>query len=114
MLPLRPAGSCHISQYVQCLIASCASSIVASALIATDIECVPAVFVAAEVNDKAAPTAGVRLYDALKAKRWHPDFQLQDVTVAAVRSSLTAARRSPLWAPDGKKAPSTAAIASAI
>ena len=68
---------------------------------------------AAEVSDKASPTKGVRFYDALKAKRWHPDFRHQDVTVAAVRGTLAAARQSPLWAPGGKKAPSSAAIASA-
>ena len=68
---------------------------------------------AAEVSDKASPTKGVRYYDALKAKRWHPDFGLQGVTVAEVRSTLVAARQSPLWAPGGKKAPSSAAIASA-
>ena len=69
---------------------------------------------AAAVNDKASPTKGLRMYDALKAKRWHPDFRLQDVSVAKVCQSLAAARRSPLWAAGGKKAPSTAAIASMI
>jgi hypothetical protein len=69
---------------------------------------------AAAVSDKASPTKGLHVYDALKAKRWHPDFRLQDVSVAMVRQSLGAARRSPLWAAGGKKAPSTAAIASVI
>jgi len=55
----------------------------------------------------------VRFYDALKAKRWHPEFGLRAVTVAAVRGTLAAARQSPLWAPGGKKAPSSAAIAGA-
>ena len=69
---------------------------------------------AATVSDKASPTKGIRIYDALKATRWHPDFRLQNVSIAAVRLSLAAARCSPLWAAGGKKAPSTAAIASMI
>ena len=67
---------------------------------------------AAAVSEEASPTKGVRIYDALKAKRWHPGFRLQDVSIAAVRQTLDAARCSPLWAAGGKKAPSTAAIAS--
>ena len=68
---------------------------------------------AAEVSDKASPSKGVRFYDALKAKRWHPEFGLRGVTIASVRGTLAAARQSPLWAPGGKKAPSSAAIAGA-
>ncbi len=73
----------------------------------------PQICDAGEVSDKASPTKGVRFYDALKAKRWHPEFGLRGVTVMAVRGTLAAARQSPLWAPGGKKAPSSAAIAGA-
>ena len=37
------------------------------------------------------------LYDVLEEGQWHPDFEMDDVSVAAVQQALDAARLSPLW-----------------